>query len=47
MDEVCELLSDIPASKISSLFGLSAGHVQKKLAVRCVWQVLLAGLMAV
>lgn len=35
MDEVCELLSDIPPSRITSLFGLSAAHVQKKLAVRC------------
>lgn len=35
MDEVCELLSDIPPSRITSLFGLSAAHIQKKLAVRC------------
>ncbi len=34
MEEVCDLLSDVPASKMSSLFGLSAVHVQKKLAIR-------------
>lgn len=34
MEEVCDLLSDIPAAKMNDLFGLSAAHVQKKLAIR-------------
>ena len=34
MDDICELLSDIPAAKIMALFGPSADHVQKKLAIR-------------
>jgi bloom syndrome protein len=34
MDGVCELLSDIPAAQINSMFGVSADHVQRKLAVR-------------
>ena len=34
MDEVCEMLAEIPAAKITSLFGLSAPFIQKKLALR-------------
>ena len=34
MDAVCELLSDIPAAKISSMFGVSSDHIQRKLAMR-------------
>ena len=34
MDEVCEMLAEIPSAKITSLFGLSAPFVQKKLALR-------------
>ena len=34
MDEICEMLNEIPASSISTLFGLSAGYIQKKLAIR-------------
>lgn len=34
MDEVCELLSNVPSSRITMLFGPSAPHVQRKLAVR-------------
>ena len=34
MDAVCELLSDIPASQISSMFGVSSDHIQRKLAMR-------------
>ena len=36
-DEVCELLSNVPPSKITTLFGPSASHVQRKLAVRWVY----------
>ena len=34
MDAVCELLSDIPAAKINTMFGVSADHIQRKLAIR-------------
>lgn len=34
MDGICELLADIPSSEITSFFGLSAGHLQKQLAMR-------------
>ena len=34
MDAVCELLSDIPAAQINSMFGVSADHIQRKLAIR-------------
>ena len=34
MDEICEVLNEIPAAVISSLFGATAGYVQKKLALR-------------
>lgn len=36
-DEVCELLSNVPPSRITTLFGPSAAHVQRKLAVRWVY----------
>ena len=36
MDDVCELLSDIPAKDLTSLFGISASHMQRKLAKRYV-----------
>lgn len=35
-DSVCEILADIPSSEMASLFRASAGHVQKKLAMRSV-----------
>lgn len=34
MDNICELLTDIPPSKITSIFGINASHIQKKLAMR-------------
>ena len=34
MDEICEMLAEIPAAEITSLFGLSAPFIQKKLALR-------------
>ena len=43
MDEICDLLSDIPPSQITSVFGMNAGRVQKKLAVRLVYVALWGG----
>ena len=37
MDDVCDILSDFPSSEITLLFKHSAGHVQKKLAIRWVF----------
>lgn len=34
MDELCELLSDISSTKLTSMFNASAGFVQKRLAKR-------------
>ena len=36
MDSVCDLLSDIPATQINSMFGVSSDHIQRKLAMRYV-----------
>ena len=36
MDTVCDLLSDIPAAQINSMFGVISDHIQRKLAIRCV-----------
>ena len=36
MNDVCKILADIPSSEMTSLFSLSAGHVQKNLAIRSV-----------
>ena len=34
MDDICTMLLDITPSKLTSLFGPTAGCVQKKLALR-------------
>ena len=34
MDGVCDLLSDIPAAQINSMFGVTSDHIQRKLAIR-------------
>ena len=34
MDEICDVLSDIPSTGLTALFGLSAYHIKKKLKMR-------------
>uniref|UniRef100_A0A1X7TXU5 Helicase ATP-binding domain-containing protein n=1 Tax=Amphimedon queenslandica TaxID=400682 RepID=A0A1X7TXU5_AMPQE len=34
MDEICDILSDIPSTRMTELFGLSACYLKKKLAMR-------------
>ena len=34
MDDLCEILSDLPSSAVTSLFGGGACEVKKKLAIR-------------
>ena len=34
MDEICEVLSEIPSTGMTALFGLSAYHIKKKLKMR-------------
>ena len=47
MDEICEMLNEIPAASISTLFGLSAGYIQKKLAIRYMYNLHIADLMII
>ena len=34
MNDVCDLLSDVPPATVSSLLGTAAAHIQRKLAKR-------------